>query len=217
MATLFTAPPKKRACIAKIWETYKRLEYLQGDGKAYIKTGINLFDGLSTVVDFKYEDNPQNDFGFICGCWVGNQEQYAISKYYNQNTAGYGRSFNSPSNPNVLDFKLSDRIKYDLNTRYLAYTNLTTGEEKLKEITSNFPTLTKEIYLFGANAYSINLSKAKIFSCHFINRNINDDIYYLVPVYRREDRKPGMLDLKTYKFFTNAAETGEFIIGPSKK
>lgn len=68
MATTFTAPPHKKALIAKIWETHKRLEYIQGDGKTYIKTGINLFDELSTVVDFKYEDNPAVDFGFICGC-----------------------------------------------------------------------------------------------------------------------------------------------------
>ena len=67
------------------------------------------------------------------------------------------------------------------------------------------------LYLFNLNLNSGNYAAAaKVWSYRHIRNGVS--IRDIVPCYPKSDSKPGMFDLVTNEFFTNAG-TGEFLYG----
>lgn len=79
------------------------------------------------------------------------------------------------------------------------------------------PTVTIPWYLFANNTEgSVDTSRsAKIKLFSFEMEKQNQTVRTLVPCYRKSDNKPGMYDLVTKTFFTNAntSATTDFIVG----
>ena len=182
---------------------YQEVEHIAGSGNQYINTGINLGDSgyrSETVISWNVIINRRQLTGAQdVGFWGVNANGYYEIYQASQYRAEVGRWDN-----------VSFEVTYSggKSRRYLTVNGaiLFNGQES-----TTSPNGT--IYVFDIRHPTVTNTglNAKIKSHRiFVSDELVRDF---VPCYRKSDDKPGMYDLVSDTFFTNAG-TGEFAVGP---
>ena len=184
---------------------YQQVEYLQSTGSQWIDTGINNTTPIEYYVKVKRDGGNMAVFGtwnnngrlFLAFDGVGNLQIGYSTSYY---TGGYVGS--------AAEHEISGVLQSGAQTGYIDGT-LSVNQSNTSAITPaatiplfalrNTQNNTIYQYLTG-RIYAFTLSSA------------GTKILDFVPCYRKSDSKPGMYDLVTNTFFTNAG-SGEFTVG----
>lgn len=195
------------------------VDYLQGDGLAYIDTGLYLDerDWVDCVFEIPAKANQMV---------YGHRKEGGSSDYFLQGIDSTGLfSMYFFNNGLRLQFTWPDRL-YGRKLRtmnsaaYRRLVDVVTGEVIQDASTysgSKFAVPTDTCYLFHASGtvWGKESFKGKIYS--FKVRREGEIRMELVPYVRSEDNLAGMLDLVSHQFFTNKVESGAFTAGPALK
>ena len=190
---------------------YRRVEYLESNGAQYFWTDVPVQDGLTVESVQTFAQN--NDSYLFGGAANSYNDRSNFNGFYKQSLQGaYPRSY------------------YDVRTS-LAYNTFyhikTTHEDGIvtayvdgdlffsQERSGTVPETGATCACFGARASDgnilgiPNLYKGKVYSIKVSKHNTMLANY--IPCVRKSDSKPGMYDIVSKTFYTNAG-TGEFIV-----
>ena len=197
------------------------VDYLQGDGLAYIDTGLYLDerDWVDCVFEIPEKANQMvyghrkdgsardlflmgiDSSGFFSLYYYANDEKWKTQFTWPDDLYGRKlRTMNSASCRNLVDAVTGDMVQS--STMYCS---------------SKFEMPTDTCYLFHASGtvWGKESFKGKVYS--FKVRREGEIRMELVPYVRSEDNLAGMLDLVSHQFFTNKVESGAFSAGPALK
>ena len=185
---------------------FQRVEYLQGSGSAYINTGyypntdteIYLRGGwVSNSIDnplFAVDAGVYVRTAFTCATTTNNRVVLVIQDF---------------ANTKYL-YSVGSVVDIYLNKNEYSFDGVSTPTGKSISFTSQFP-----LHLLGWDRSGNNIlcGTGRICKCQISESGVL--IHDLYPCYRKSDNKPGMFDLVTRQFFTNAATSGnDFTVGP---
>lgn len=174
---------------------YQEVEWLKGDGSAYIKADFIVNSEQEFEITFRIDD-----FSSI-------QMLFGISSPY------YRLYSHSVGGTNQIEFQYQRNVWNQNIESGEKYTFKKVGQkyylndnELPIQLSSNFQS-TQDFYIFSCNGeIGMYESKNYIYITKLHDRQ-------LIPCYRRSDDVAGMYDLVSGEFYTNAG-TGEFIVGP---
>lgn len=185
---------------------YQEVQYIEGTGTQYIVTDINLSTVTNPSVDWtlKVEITAINKIKILAGA-DDNLKQIVVMN----SDLRYDWCSKSTTKIFYTKFKLGSVFTIMQKDGFLWLDNesheiTTTSTSALK-----FGLFCKTITNNGVETSTI--SNMKLYS--FEVKQDFTDIAKYVPCYRKADSKPGMYDLVSGEFFTNAG-TGEFLVGP---
>lgn len=183
-------------------EGYTRLEYLQGDGSAYIDTGFipnqdtiykcrvsNTFTGTQAFMGI-------SGGGGLFGIEQQSSGNLLFAQYYTTGSTSRMVADIAGNDGIIRDFELRKNEFYINNTLI--------GSNTAKTFTGTVTTK-----LFTQNPSS-SISKVKIYFAQIYNDTTI--VRNFVPAKRNSDNKPGMYDLVNDVFYVNQG-TGEFVMG----
>lgn len=180
---------------------YQEVEWIKSDGQAYINTGY-IGGDTTFELHFTTDDNVLTDQCLI-GCRTDNNRYYVLSveRFFYIARVGFEYS-NITALPNT-DYVC---VAYTQdNTNYLDVNGTVWGSACPKA-----PRNPLSLYLFANNRDGIALT---FFKGKISFAKIGDALSF-VPCYRKSDNVAGMYDTVSNTFFTNAASTGSFTVGP---
>ena len=190
---------------------YQQVEYLQGYAAPYINTGVEGWENLIVKIDQKIDRLQHSEFDFFG----------SVDLNMGENSFNYAGIFSSLSGF-VLQIG-HHYIQYGTKD-YNRHTHTYDGINRVAYLDNNTPVSGASLYwyntqqsvgkpfrLFMRHSNGTNAGYVSIYRATF-NRG-GTYIRDFVPCYRKSDNKPGMYDLVTKVFFTNAGN-GEFAIGP---
>lgn len=188
---------------------YQEVEYIQSHGTEWINTGFSPTIETDVVIDFSDFDNNGNayatPFGLaITRSHVGIYKQNNNRAIYTSFGSSVDVSYDTPYGwENRLVISQSKNGVFENNTHVIsAYSNLT------------FTETARNIYVFARSDGSGNAARIVILKLYGLQINDNGiQVRNYIPCYRKSDNKPGLYDLVTREFYTNAG-TGEFLVGP---
>ena len=168
---------------------YQEVEYLESTGTQYIDTGY--LPNSNTKVDIKFMalDNPEGAIPLF-GART-NADKKSLTVFYRTSTIGridYGNY--SDSNPTIKFNKdtvhtfVKDKEKNYLDGKYIN--------------SNNYTDFSCDYTMYINNVNTSDSSFSKLFSSRLYYTKIYDDdllVRNFVPVVRKSDNKPGMLDL----------------------
>lgn len=187
---------------------YQQVEYLQSSGTQYIEIGSlanhQYFD-LDVEVTGYNQNVFFNQYGLngILGCNAHNASTDV--KVWVRNTNAISFSINNVALGSINDM-LGNRYKV-----YFSPTLVTCNGVQINTDTTTAITSTVNCYVFAINNIGTygqdypELSKLKLY-------RLKTGLIDTYPCYRQSDNKPGMYDIVSDTFFTNAG-TGEFTVG----
>ena len=190
---------------------YQQVEYLESNGTQYILTNYSV-DG-SVAISWRYSfTTAQSGDSILFGATQSSNFGRVQAEYFN-NTSWY------VSIPGLRYRNKLSGIGGDLNHVYDGYVSneiLTVdGVSTNIQYEVGAPVQTDAIGIFcwasNGNAQYINRG-ARIYDLHF-TKNGKTDAHF-IPCVRKSDSKPGMYDIVSRTFYTNAG-TGEFIVPTS--
>lgn len=188
---------------------YQQVEYLQSSGSQYIK--LNYTTNGQSIINFNV-DFELLSVGSVFGA-------YSVS-------GNCGTLHNNNSSINFYYKSLTVNTLGALNNRYRYIIGINSNNILIKKYdylsgtTSNYngtatgtcPALKPFMFGQSKNGNIANCSSLKLY--HFYIDFGEDPVCELYPCYRKSDNKPGLFDIVTNTFFTNAG-TGEFTFGPN--
>lgn len=189
---------------------YQEVEYLEGQGAQWIQTNVRQRSGLRA----KYRILFTSHISDTQQVFATNRGMNAKNLYFPYISSGkwyYG--YDGAINTNVTVFE---------NTIYEVDSTLDVGNQIVTvngntiangSNTTNIST-TEIMGLFAnSNPNVPRFAYAKIYDLSVIDTSTDELVAEFIPCYRKSDSKPGMYDLISGTFFTNAG-TGEFLVGP---
>ena len=185
---------------------YQQVEYIEGTGTQYINTGVSQNNTTTALeVTFAFTKTSYTSYATVAGHYATNKRFYIWSSQdSNYVTMGIGTGTVS-----VAIDKNKHTYKIDMHN-LKAYHD---GVSKAASSGSYSKTANNYNIRIFANAntsYPIR-AEGKLYSAKIWNSNTLTHDYY--PCRRLSDNKPGLYDIVTDTFLTNAG-TGEFILGP---
>lgn len=194
---------------------YTAVEYIQGTGTQYIKSGLTGVTHLygfeiDYIVQSSLAGDTNADTGTFFGAWRSEYNLYSMGTYGGGSLKlGYSVSISLNGFLKRLE---RQQIKKHLNT-------VTLPDQTVKTVvptTSNMANLQDtELYIFVQNKKGSSVSskkcKCQLFSLKFYDAN-DELISDLVPCYRNSDNVAGLWDRIREVFLTNAG-TGTFAVG----
>lgn len=194
---------------------YTAVEYIQGTGTQYIKSGLTGVTHLygfeiDYIVQSSLAGDTNADTGTFFGAWRSDYNVYSMGTYGGGSLKlGYSVSISLNGFLKRLE---RQQIKKHLNT-------VTLPDQTVKTVvptTSNMANLQDtELYIFVQNKKGSSVSskkcKCQLFSLKFYDAN-DELISDLVPCYRNSDNVAGLWDRIREVFLTNAG-SGVFTVG----
>ena len=183
------------------WE-YQEVEYLEVGGTRgpYIKTGQSNQTGdtiIITLCILAYDIDSR--------MWGGLSPNSELDVYLNKFRFDI-------ENPNTMKYYYSINEKYTIEKKegkwYINGSYIQNAVD---------PNCDFQAYLFARNyaQYPQTVNKAVYLRIYkYTHKRGRTLLVEFVPCYRKSDNKPGMYDLVTKQFFTNAG-TGDFTLGPN--
>lgn len=190
---------------------YQEVAYLESTGTQYIDTGFVPNQDTRVITEHFYTKDPQNR-GFMYGAGVS-----ATNRTFEMYT--WGGNWNSPygdtniTMPLLSSLSIGGKIHADKNKN-----NITITYSDGTERTASCPYITftapGNMWLFAINRgnSSVDFRADCVQLCYCKVWDGDTPVRDFVPCYRKSDNKPGMYDLVTSTFYTNAG-TGEFLYG----
>lgn len=206
---------RRRALLAQVESggglpsAYQAVEYIQSHGTEWINTRFSPNIETDVIIDFSDFNNNGNSYASPFGLAI-TMSYVGLYKHYNSNAVytSFGSridvTYHTPYNwVDRIVISQSKNGVFENNTRVLpAYSNLT------------FTETAQNIYVFARSDGEGNVERITIFKLYGLQINDNGiQVRNYIPCYRKSDNKPGLYDLVTRAFYTNAG-TGEFEFGP---
>lgn len=179
----------------KLPDTYQQVEYIKSTGTQYIDTEVmvdNTSKFLGTELEFQIVTLSGTNVSMVCGAVLteGSGSHTRLQCIVNSGVLYENGGFS------FSDTDFYQKVK-------ATYTDATTALN-----------IGKTFILFARNRSTASVqtvsSTIKMFSCAI--KYDGQIVRNFIPCYRKSDSKPGMYDLVSNTFFTNAG-TGEFIAG----
>lgn len=184
---------------------YKLVEYVQGDGSAYINTGILPTQNLTVNVRF---NSSETENAHIFGSRVAR-------------FSGVFDLLFQPTDQYRYRFGYSDAEGNFTESTTPSYRNISFGKDGFsvnnqeQPISATFNGNSLPIYLLALNNNGtvLSISQAKIYM--FVVKDTDTVIANLVPAVRATDSVAGFYDTVRKSFYTNAGSSGALIAGPA--
>lgn len=195
---------------------YQQVEYLQSSGAQYIDIGVNTTNNI--VFDVRFSNSNRVNSGSRNACVLGALNYANSNRYYvimmtdaGDFICGYkGSTYNTNKHwtkDSVYDFTIS--IGTSLYSITLKGSDGWTWDTLISSFGSSYPIL---LYAYRNNATSVNsLLNGKVYYLKVTIGGTTEKEMW--PCYRKSDNKPGMYDLVTDTFFTNAGSGADFTVG----
>ena len=180
---------KKENVDSHVTNDYQEVEYLESTGTQYINTGYLPNNNTKVDIKFMSLDNPSGAIPLFGARTSADKKSFTV--FYRTSTIGridYG--IYSDSNPtikfnnNTIHTFVKDKEKNYLDGKYINSNNS-------NDFSCDYP-----MYINNVNTSESSFSR--LFSSRLYYTKIYDDdlsVRNLVPVVRKSDNKPGMLDL----------------------
>ena len=203
---------RRRALMARVEsggqlpEAYQAVEYLESTGTQSINLGVYANQDSVMISDVLFVKSNQS-FYYGGGTAYGSKtfECYFWNPNLQFNEWGSTIYLSGSDVPN----NIRATIYHSLNRYALTYAGGDVSREET--FTSTFQT-EYPVHLFALNRQSgVAYGKARIYGAEFYQGQTI--VRKCIPCYRKSDDKPGMYDLVSETFLTNAG-TGEFLVGP---
>lgn len=191
---------------------YRQVEYLEATGTQYIITSVTASSQLETHCSgtfTRYLDdyavlvggrNGTTSQGRYCAFqFWDNNHRYLSFVYGDDGTQVYVTAINNP-----IEIIFNDAS----HAVYVNGVKRKTWSASSSAISTANP---NPIHLF--HGYGTLYAAGRLNRVTFYNNTTGEKLQDFIPCYRKTDSKPGMYDLVTNTFFTNAG-TGEFTVGP---
>lgn len=191
---------------ARLPSAYQEIEYLESgnSGNQYIDTQIAQSDGLIFEIDFQLTRLERAVY--FMGEYSGSSFYLYVANGYIGENAFFQTAFGISWT--------NTRLLADLNRHKFIYEisggNLTVIENEHTILAKSITTLSTASIKVAGTTHSPSLS-CRTFESKMTKAGVV--IQDLIPCYRKSDNKPGMYDLVTGAFLTNAGEN-EFDVGP---
>ena len=193
---------------------YKEVAYLESTGEQWIDMQYPVTSGnieLRTKLFVPSVPDAEMDiFGFYRSSYGGAAIGFIDNQafiYSRNKSANDGRaSFPAVYTGNDYTFEINALWDYENRTKYLTINGERYASKYNGDVSQN-PNVNPK--LFACNTSADNLIGKMYYFQLYDNGVLVRDF---VPCYRKSDKKPGMYDLVSDTFFTNAG-TGEFICG----
>lgn len=180
---------------------YQEVEYIESTGTQFINTGFKPDEHSKMYLDF-YPTKSQST------CYAGCRNGESGSKFTINSGSGaknqYG-GLGDSGNVTVGAFRVA-RHTETIENGVFTYDGAETivSSTKIGTMTARYT-----VYLFACNTNGATLqSSCRIYSCKIWDDGVL--VFDFVPCCRKSDGEPGMYNLVTKKFFTNAG-SGEFL------
>ena len=188
-----TTKRESLASIVQIPDEYQEVEYLESTGTQYIDTGV--YADINTKAEFEFEitsvENANSNIGLF-GAEGSKQNIDSFAVNTNASKEYLFPQFGNKARTTIsnLTFNINTKYKITLSKDGWYYDN-TLGATWSNSTAFTTPlTLT----LFKVNAVYAN-SQSKFYNTKIWNNNLIERNF--IPVIRKSDNKPGMLDLAT--------------------
>lgn len=184
---------------------YQQVEYIEGTGTQYISTGTIPAALDVLFIDFQLTNitDEDNVVTYIDN-GTSQNNAYGFSYSNNRGTEGFVCGWSDYTTVRRSDYSEHHSIE------------ITNGIFKLDgnviATKSGSITFNKPLYVAAWNRNNTVAICGKVRIYRFTLTGTNSGKLDLIPCYRKADNKPGMYDLVTETFFTNAG-TGEFTVG----
>lgn len=183
---------------------YTQLEYIESTGTQYIDTGVYGSNNTDLFIKYQVNSTDNGDAIIIGGANTYNTRAIELFTWGKVQYLTYGNT------QNILRNSVSAGIfEIDITGNVVTFTgNGTTTTTSINKGSFTTPVTLK---LFAFDRYSQGgisaiTRQAKIYICEIKNERL------YVPALRQFNNKPGLYDLVTNTFFTNAG-SGEFLYG----
>lgn len=201
------------------YTNYYELEYIQGDGSAYIDTSF-ADASKNTKYSGKFEIGSGTGVIYGAGMGTNSGSYYQLLWLYSHSgddltyrirTSTYGstmnKSFSDGEGSQVVFDVSQSSITFNTFSGVTIYSN---GSPS-----SGTSTVTRSIYVFANHSSSgaVNIFDGKIYWLKIENTSSGTVNRYLIPAERKSDGVYGMYDVQNSTFYTNAG-SGSFIAGP---
>lgn len=189
---------------------YQRVQYIQSTGTQYIDTNYTANSNTGFYSVFSTTSTIGNSgSGAIFGA-IGtssNDNAYVLETWTNTTLKGNFKRVSTLADPGMIaDTKIT--------RNHSTVTNTLVNDDDGTYISINTDTLNGVVplYVFASNSSNgvRTMSKTKMYLLIFTE--YYKHIHFYVPVIRKADSKPGLYDMYTGTFLTNAG-TGEFLYG----
>lgn len=171
----------KRVTLAStipIPDEYKEVEYLESTGTQYINTGY--IPSIGDIYNIRFANIKENDNEVLMGCRSNGDYQTSTDQIY----------LNLTGNNTILSFAGTISQKKENRIQNKNY-EITFGSND-----GNFSNnAIQPIYIFALNDKGTTIANAYSKVNNFKIYNNNELVRNLVPVIRKSDNKPGMLDM----------------------
>lgn len=187
---------------------YTAVEYIQGTGTQYIKSGLTGFTYLHGFeIDYICQSSVNastNNTGNFFGAYKSDYNRFLCGTYGGGEFKVYNRTY---SMLNTVKSGIRQQI-----AKHLAILTLPDGQTiTVDQSTSNTGTIDTFVFGRNDNGKITALCKYQLFSLKFYDAN-DELISDLVPCYRNSDNVAGLWDRIREVFLTNAG-TGIFAVG----
>lgn len=203
---------RRRALIAAQprlpWE-YQEVEYLRSTGTQ--KLNIPYRGNQNSVFTVKAKVDAGASYQTIVGNIVSYTIIYGYMVIIEANRSVSFRSY-SNSITKLSSVNISPNIPYLYKLEKGKLTINGVEYQGNTDLTDTLSNTTSLLYRNYYNAASEGRMSGDIYS--FLIEEIGNRIHELVPCYRKSNNKPGMYDLVSKAFLTNAG-AGEFTVGPN--
>lgn len=186
---------------------YKRLDYLESDGAAYIDTLLAPANDLTHEVKFQFTKSlPSNHSATVFGCYATSSRARCQFNYMLDGVLGWGRAFvryagNYDNSEHIAVISSASFLVDNTNIYTPTSNDFTTGSGG-----------SRSIVLFGTNSIGVvnadtitdglRISSYKVYRNGIIRRNF-------IPCVRKSDDAKGMYETFGKLFYANAG-SGEF-------
>ena len=187
---------------------YTQVDYITGDGTAYINTGKTL--GTNFIIKTTFIHNQRvNHEQAVFSTWSDDYKWFNTYITADSNTCRTHVLGNYYPTSNLLTIGDKNDViisrngndwRFTLNNQYVDF-----ARSEISTTNSNPLTLFKRADLLGSSAY-ISIYETKLFEGDVLTMD-------LIPCYRNSDNEVGMYDIIGNAFYTNSASTGAFIYG----
>lgn len=190
----------------EIPSVYQRVEYIQSDGAQYIDLGIAPTGTTKAVLDAQLLEALSGLYMF--GLYHPNNVRFLIGTYLSKFHFGAGGESNWT---NLSD---ADTSRHELT---VAGDGVCSVDSVIGNTgASTFPTTAMTLYLFSVNIYGNTPTPPRmaVYRCQIYD---NDTLVFDgIPCYRKSNGKPGMWDMVSWQFFSNANTSAltDFTVGP---
>ena len=189
---------------------YQRVEYLEATGTQYILTDYSPINNISAELTFMFTQTQQGDMMLYGTRAEGTTAKRISAELYNHSSwyAAIGTIVYSGV-LNTVGKVLGQRYDMQINE-----SNLTIDGASVSPNNTYDENTLPPMCLFGWNnngTPKLFCRGLRLYKIKFYENNISTANY--IPCCRKSDSKPGMYDIVSNTFYTNAG-TGEFICGP---